>query len=72
MIANRLANHVRLCGRNLRSDRVVCCASCPFEDDLTYYFPDLAKLFARKRASLRAKGKAVKHKEIEALACRDD
>jgi len=46
-----LAEHVRrLCQKNLRSNRVKCCARCPFEDEIVAHRPDLAPLFGAKRA----------------------
>ncbi len=50
----KLARHLRLCRRNLKSDRVKCCAACPFEPIITAHAPELAELFARKRAALAA------------------
>jgi len=49
-----LARHLRLCRRNLKSDRVKCCAACLFEPIITAHAPELAELFARKRAALSA------------------
>ena len=50
MYADRLHAHVKsLCERNLRSDRVKCCAQCPFEDEIVAAYPHLAGYFRRKR-----------------------
>ena len=46
-----LEKHVRrLCLRNLRSSRVVCCAACPFEPIIVSAFPETKALFQLKRA----------------------
>jgi hypothetical protein len=45
----KLANHVKLCRRNLKSSRVKCCAGCPFEDEITQEYPELKMLFEAKR-----------------------
>jgi hypothetical protein len=50
MMIGRLKKHVdTLCRRNLKSDRVKCCAQCPFEDDITELYPGLESDFERKR-----------------------
>lgn len=46
---DKLTTHIRLCKRNLRSDRVQCCASCPFEEEILLVYPELKKMFQRKR-----------------------
>lgn len=46
---SKLAKHLRLCTRNLKSDRVKCCAECPFESIITHAKPELGPLFSRKR-----------------------
>jgi len=46
----KLDRHVRLCRRNLRSDRVKCCAACPFEALIVGHAPELAELFERTRS----------------------
>ncbi len=51
----KLAAHVRLCRKNLKSSHVKCCARCPFEAIITDAYPDTAALFAAKRAVLRAR-----------------
>ena len=45
----KLREHVRLCRKNLRSNRVKCCAQCPFEEFIVAHTPDLKGLFAAKR-----------------------
>ena len=52
MDKKKLAKHVKLCKRNLRSDRVVCCANCPFEEEIVGEYPELEEKFNRKRLSL--------------------
>ena len=39
----------RLCRKNLNSDRVKCCAQCPFEEEITKAYPELGRLFVHKR-----------------------
>jgi len=51
----KLANQVKLCRRNLRSDRVKVCAQCPFEDIIVHRYPELQKLFVAKRRSVARK-----------------
>ena len=51
----RLQVHVRLCRRNLKSDRVICCATCPFEEEITQEYPEMIELFERKRKFLNEK-----------------
>jgi len=57
MIKERLENHIKLCRRNLRSERVVCCASCPFENDILSVYPELKMEFSEKRAFVKRRGK---------------
>jgi len=45
----KLRRHIKLCRRNLKSDRVKCCATCPFEQEILLCYPDLKKLFIQKR-----------------------
>lgn len=49
MDITKLKNHIKLCSRNLKSDRVKCCASCPFEDEIVSFYQELKKLFVEKR-----------------------
>jgi hypothetical protein len=58
----KLATHIKLCRRNLKSDRVKCCGSCPFEDIIVSFDPELHPLFVAKKAACygyarREKGK---------------
>lgn len=55
-----LADHVRLCRRNLRSRRVKCCARCPFEDEIVDAYPKLRALFVAKRDAQRVFGRRSK------------
>jgi hypothetical protein len=52
--ATKLDRHLRLCRRNLKGDRVKCCASCPFEAIIVAHAPELTELFERKRSVLAA------------------
>jgi hypothetical protein len=52
---NKLKNHVKLCKKNLKSDIVKCCATCPFEDMIIIEYPDLKPLFEAKRDKLANK-----------------
>lgn len=49
MIAERLEKHLKLCKRNLRSNRVKCCAFCPWEDEIVAARPAWAHHFEEKR-----------------------
>lgn len=54
IINSRMENHIKLCLKNLKSDRVKCCGSCPFEEIIIQYAKDnnitgLEKLFIKKR-----------------------
>lgn len=49
MDINKLKTHIKLCKRNLKSDRVKCCASCPFEEEIIGAYPELKRLFYLKR-----------------------
>lgn len=49
----RLANHVKLCRKNLKSNRVQCCGTCPFEDFIVASYPDTEALFKAKRKFLK-------------------
>ena len=48
----KLAKHVKLCWKNLRSSRVKCCATCPFEEEITGEYAGADILFAAKRRRL--------------------
>ena len=50
MDLDKLRKHVRLCKRNLRSRRVRCCATCPFEDEIVAAFPEMKAMFDEKRS----------------------
>lgn len=52
MILSKMEKHIKLCQRNLKSNRVKCCANCPFEEEITAIWPELAKLFVEKRKKL--------------------
>lgn len=49
----KLAKHVKLCRKNLKSARVKCCASCPFEEEIAENYPELKELFGKKRKFLK-------------------
>jgi hypothetical protein len=55
MDINKLKTHIKLCRRNLNSSRVKCCANCPFEEEITGYFPELKILFNEKRKYLESR-----------------
>lgn len=44
----KLARHIKLCKKNLRSARVKCCAGCPFEEEIVARYPDLREAFRKK------------------------
>ena len=54
MDKKRLESHIRLCRKNLKSDRVKCCADCPFEEEIVAEYPELQELFERKRLDIEA------------------
>lgn len=45
----RLKTHVKLCIKNLKSERVKCCANCPFEEEICNEYPEIKSLFEKKR-----------------------
>ncbi len=49
MNKERLEEHIKLCRSNLNNQRVECCALCPFEKEIVGEYPELEKLFFRKR-----------------------
>ena len=52
MNKTKLKNHIKLCRKNLLSDRVKCCANCPFEAEIIKADTSLGLLFSRKRGRL--------------------
>ena len=52
MDRDKLKTHIKLCIRNLKSDRVKCCAGCPFEEEITKAYSDLSSMFNKKRSQL--------------------
>lgn len=48
----KLVKHIKLCRKNLKSDRVVCCVSCPFESAVVSADISLAPLFDAKRRKI--------------------
>ena len=53
MNVQKLKNHIKLCQKNLKSNRVKCCTECPFEEEILTHYPDLNKLFLTKRLALK-------------------
>ena len=49
MDKTKLETHIKLCKRNLTSNKVKCCALCPFEEEILSVYPELKKFFIRKR-----------------------
>jgi len=50
MDKKKLNKHIKkLCIKNLRSDRVKCCAECPFEEIICQESTELKELFIEKR-----------------------
>ena len=45
----KLKNHVKLCLKNLKNNRVKCCAQCPFEEEIVKEYPQLNVAFVHKR-----------------------
>jgi len=52
----RLKEHIKLCKRNLKRADVVCCATCPFEQEIVSFYPELQEAFDNKRRMLRERG----------------
>ena len=50
----KLAVHVGLCRKNLKSKRVKCCANCPFEEEIVEYYSELGTMFITKRKELES------------------
>ncbi len=50
----KLSNHIKLCKRNLKSKRVKCCATCPFEEEIIERYPDIKLLFNEKRKWMKS------------------
>jgi hypothetical protein len=46
---DKMKQHVKLCKKNLKSNRVKCCAQCPFEDEICTIYPELKEMFENKR-----------------------
>ena len=55
MDVQKLRQHIKLCKRNLKSERVKCCAQCPFEEEIIQEYPELKKKFIEKRRFLAGK-----------------
>ena len=53
----KMKTHLKLCRKNLKSSRVVCCASCPFEDVIVGYDVGMEPLFKAKKALIRGRVK---------------
>ena len=49
MDRDKLTKHVKLCKKNLKSKRVICCGTCPFEEEIVKEYPELKQLFEEKR-----------------------
>jgi len=49
MDINKLQIHVNLSRKNLKSSRVKCFVTCPFEEEIVKVFPDLQVLFDQER-----------------------
>jgi hypothetical protein len=49
MDKKKLSKHILLCRKNLKSNRVKCCITCPFEEEIVDEYPEMKELFIRKR-----------------------
>ena len=49
MDKKRLKNHIKLCRKNLKSNRVKCCTYCPFEEEIVGEYPELKTYFEKRR-----------------------
>lgn len=52
MDKEKLETHIKLCRRNLKSNRVKCCATCPFEEEILKEYPELKWAFIGKRVKV--------------------
>jgi hypothetical protein len=50
----KMDGHLKLCRKNLKSNRVACCATCPFEDLIVSHDVRMAGLFDAKRRGRHA------------------
>lgn len=46
---DKLKKHIKLCIRNLKSDKIKCCANCPFEEEILNEYPELKEKFIIKK-----------------------
>lgn len=53
MNIEKLKTHIKLCRKNLKSKRIICCANCPFEEEIASAYPELKKLFIEKRENIK-------------------
>ena len=54
-----LRQHVKkTCRPNLEDSNVICCATCPFEDEIIETYPELEELFIAKRCLKKNKNKS--------------
>ncbi len=40
-----LENHIKLCKRNMNNLKIKCCKTCPFENIIIYYYPEMKVYF---------------------------
>ena len=55
MDLKKLDKHILLCKKNLKSDLVICCATCPFEEEIVRNYHELGVLFVTKRINIKRK-----------------
>lgn len=49
MINDKMKKHLKLCRKNLKDKRTICCLECPFEDEIIKFDPQMGILFYEKR-----------------------
>lgn len=55
MDVEKLKKHIKLCKKNLKSDKIQCCMTCPFEEEIVSVYSELKELFEKKRLKWKLK-----------------
>jgi hypothetical protein len=53
MNIEKLNNHIKLCRKNLKANKILCCGNCPFEEEITMLYPEMKILFENKRILIK-------------------
>lgn len=56
MDKEKLAEHVKLCKKNLNAVKIRCCDKCPFEAEICEAYPEMVEKFANKRRYMYGHG----------------